>query len=375
MDIDLSEDQVMLQDSTRRFVEDRASIAMLRKLVEEKRDMPLDAWRMAAEQGWTALLIPEEFGGFSESAQGLVDAAIVAEELGRVIYPGPFLSSAVAAYAINDAGSSGQKAHWLPKLASGEAVVAWAMARRGGGGRIAGGGVRAAREGENLRLGGHAAYVLDAQIADAILVSVAGDDGATQVLLTADTPGITITPLDTLDVGRRIAHIDFADVVVSTEALLGEIGAAGEAVERQFQVALVLQCAETIGVVERALEICLEYTNERLVFGRPVASYQAIKHRLADHATQLMGMKAAVAHAAKAVKDQASDAAIAASIAKSQCGKWGTEIVRDCMHMHGGIGMTWEHDIHFYGRRAVSNEALLGTPAAHHERLCRLAGL
>ena len=139
--------------------------------------------------------------------------------------------------------------------------------------------------------------------------------------------------------------------------------------------AVVLQCAEIVGVVDRALEFTLDYVKERIAFGRPIGSFQALKHRLADHAAQLEGAKAITAYAAQAVQARAADAAAAASIAKSQCGRFGTEIIRDCVQLHGGIGVTWEHDIHFYLRRAVSNEALWGTPADHHDRLCRIAGL
>jgi len=130
-----------------------------------------------------------------------------------------------------------------------------------------------------------------------------------------------------------------------------------------------------VGVTDRALEFTLDWVNQRMAFGRPIGSFQALKHRLADHVTQLEGAKAITAYAASAVQSRAEDAAIAVSIAKSQCGRFSVEIIRDCLQMHGGIGMTFDHDIHFYLRRAVSNEALFGTPARHHERLCRLAGL
>ncbi len=375
MDIDLTEDQRLLQDSTRRFVEDRSPIGVLRKLADSKQGLAMEAWRNGAEQGWVALFVPEAFGGFAESAKGLVDGAIVAEELGRVVYPGPFLSSAVTAFAIAESGSDHQKAAYLPALAAGESVVAWAVASLGVQAGLTPGGVRVVRDGDGFRLFGAARFVEDAEIASTLLVSAVSDGGVSQFLLPADVAGVSIRPLDALDLGRRLATVEFADVVVGADALLGVFEGAADAVERQIQTAVVLQCAETVGVVDRALEICLDYTKQRLVFGRPVASYQAIKHRLADHVTQLEGMKAAVAHAAKAVQANAADAGIAISIAKSQCGRWGTEIVRDCMHLHGGIGVTWEHDMHFYLRRAVSNEALLGTPGAHHERLCRLAGL
>jgi alkylation response protein AidB-like acyl-CoA dehydrogenase len=164
-------------------------------------------------------------------------------------------------------------------------------------------------------------------------------------------------------------------VSVGANALLGDAGAAADQVERQLQFALVLQCAETVGVTDRVFEFTLDWVKQRYAFGRPIGSYQALKHRLADHAAQLEAAKAASAHAARSVQTGAADAAIAVSVAKSHCGRQSTEIIRDCLQLHGGIGLTWDHDIHFYLRRAVSNEALWGTPAAHHERLCRLAGL
>jgi alkylation response protein AidB-like acyl-CoA dehydrogenase len=164
-------------------------------------------------------------------------------------------------------------------------------------------------------------------------------------------------------------------VRVGPEALVGEADAAAALVERQLQHALVLQSAETVGVIDRALEFTLDYARQRVAFGRLIGSFQALKHRFAEHAVWLEGAKAATAYAARAVQDQAPDAGAAASIAKSHTTRRGVEIIRDCLQIHGGIGMTWEHDIHFYLRRAVANEALFGTPAAHYERLCRLAGL
>ncbi len=375
MDIDLTEDQRMLQDMTRRFVEDRAPIGRLRKLADGRQLFSAGEWTEAAGQGWIALLVPEAHSGFAESAQGLIDAAIIAEELGRVIYAGPFRSSAVCALAIGEAGSPEQCAAHLPALVSGEATGAWAFAAGSVRGGLAPGGVAVVRDGDGYRLDGTAAFVEDADMAATLLVSAVSPGGVSQFLVPAASAGVTVTPLDPLDSGKRIANVELAGVRISADALLGGFEGAADQFERQLQAAILLQCAETVGVVDRAFEIALDYTQQRLVFGRPVASFQAIKHRLADHVTQLEGMKAVVAHAARAVQAQAPDAAAAVSVAKSHCGRWGTEIVRDCMHLHGGIGMTWDHDIHFYVRRAVSNEALWGPPLAHHERLCQLAGI
>jgi alkylation response protein AidB-like acyl-CoA dehydrogenase len=375
VDVVLTEDQRMLQESTRRYLAHRSPIAALRHLADHQLAFSADSWREGVAQGWVALFTPEAHGGLAESTQAVIDAAIIAEELGRVVYAGPFLSNCVVCFALAQAGSKAQQAALLPALAAGEAGAAWCFAAPGPGAGTAPGGVRVTRKSDGFVLDGTAAYVQDGQSASHLLVTALGDTGVSQFLVPARTPGVTIRALETLDVGRQLADVAFSSARMTGDTLVGEYGRAAEQFERQLQVALVLNCAETIGVIDRALEFTLDYVQQRYAFGRPIGSFQALKHRLADHATQLEGAKAAVAHAARAVQTAAPDAAIAVSVAKSQCGRFGTEIVRDCLHMHGGIGVTWEHDIHFYLRRAVSNEALWGTPAEHNERLCRLAGL
>jgi len=379
VDVTLNEDQQMLQDMTRRFLEDRSPIGALRKLVDASASgsATLDraVWREAAELGWVALFVPEANGGIAEMSGGVIDAAIVAEELGRVVFAGPFLSTSVVAFALAQAGSEAQRDAWLPGMASGDTLAAWCFAGTGINAGAEPGAVKLRSEGGGFVLDGLAAYVEEAQDADLLLVTATGDDGVSQFLIPPGLDGVSIEPLESLDLGRRLAHVRFSGVAIGPDALLGEAGAAADLVERQLQVALALQCAETVGVTDRAFEFTLEWVQQRYAFGRPIGSFQALKHRLADHAAQLEGAKAAAAHAARSVQAQAPDAAIAVSVAKSQCGRQATEIIRDCLQMHGGIGLTWDHDIHFYLRRAVSNEALWGTPAAHHERLARLAGL
>jgi alkylation response protein AidB-like acyl-CoA dehydrogenase len=291
----------------------------------------------------------------------------VAEELGRVVFAGPFLSSCVTALAIAGAGSAAQKQQWLPGLAAGELIGAWAGAEPGS--------ITATPEGGGYVLDGIARFVEDAEVADMLLVTATGAEGVSQFLLPSDTAGVSIEPLEAVDLGRRLANVRFTKVHSGTEGQLRTLEDASGQVERQLQLACALQCAETVGVTDRALEFTLEWCKQRYAFGRPIGSYQALKHRLADHAAQLEGAKAAAAHAARSVQSQAPDAAIAVSVAKSHCTRFATEILRDCVQLHGGIGLTWEHDLHFYVRRAVSNEMLWGTPAVHHERLCRLAGL
>jgi len=375
MDVALNEDQTMLQDMTRRFLEDRSPVEALRKQVNNELGFDRDVWKEAAELGWLALFVPEDHGGIAESAQGVMDAAIVAEELGRVVFSGPFLSTSVVTFAIAQAGSEAQKEAWLPGLAAGETFASWCFAAKSPMGGADAGSIAATASGNGFTIDGACAYAEDAGDADVLLVTAASDGGISQFLVSPDSPGVTITRMEALDLGKRLYEVRFKNVEVGADALLGQAGAAADAMERQLQVALALQCAETVGVIDRAFEFTLEWVNDRYAFGRPIGSFQALKHRLADHAAQLEGAKAAAAHAARSVQTQAPDAAIAVSVAKSQCGRQATIIIRDCLQMHGGIGLTWEHDIHFYLRRAVSNEALWGSPSAHHERLARLAGI
>jgi alkylation response protein AidB-like acyl-CoA dehydrogenase len=375
VDVILSENQAILQKATRRFLEDRSPIGAVRKLAESGARFDAEAWRACADQGWISLFTPEAHGGMAESGLGVIDASIIAEELGRVVFAGPFLPASVTAFAIANAGSKAQQAEHLPGLNSGEIRAAWCFGGVKPRTGLDADAVKVAADGEGFVLNGRAGFVEDAEDADLLLATAAGEAGVRQFLLPATTPGVSIEPLKTLDLGRQLAHVAFDGVRAGRDALLGEAGGGEADVERQLQVAVVLQCAETVGVTDRALEFTLDYVQQRVAFGRPIGSFQALKHRLADHAAQLEGSKAACAHAAKAVQAGAPDAAVAVSIAKSQCGRQAVNIIRDCIQMHGGIGLTWAHDIHFYLRRAVSNEALLGSPAAHHERLCRLAGL
>jgi alkylation response protein AidB-like acyl-CoA dehydrogenase len=375
VDIVATDDQRLLQDTTRRFLEKRAPVGATRRLVDDPVGFDREAWRQGAELGWLSLFVPEAQGGMAEMAQGVVDAAIIAEELGRVVFAGPFLPVSVVTFAVATAGSEAQRDALLPGLAAGETLAAWCFSGPGAASGVQAGAVRATRSGEGYLLEGVAAYVQDAHVADHLLVTTADGAGLSQFLVPAKTAGVTIAPLEALDLGRRLAEVRFDGVRVGQDALLGAAGGAAAQVERQLQLALALQCAETVGVVDRTLEFTVDYAKQRVAFGRPIGSFQALKHRFADHATRLEGAKAATAYAARAVQDQAVDAALAVSIAKAHGGKFGTEIIRDCLQMHGGIGMTFDHDIHLYLRRAVSNEALWGTPAAHHERLCVLAGV
>jgi alkylation response protein AidB-like acyl-CoA dehydrogenase len=205
-----------------------------------------------------------------------------------------------------------------------------------------------------------------------LLVAARTAGGLTQFLIPAGTAGITVKLMGSVDLGRRLAEVTFEDVEVSSSSVLGETDGAAGAIERQLELALVLQCAETVGVTERTLEFTLEYANDRIAFGRPIGSYQALKHRFADMKMWLEASAGTATGAARSVQAGAPDAAQLVSVAKSYIGDASVAIIQDCIQMHGGIGQTWENDIHLYLRRATLNAALFGSPAEHRERLCTL---
>ncbi len=372
MEIGLSEDQQLFRETTRQALEQHSPITRVRELIEDPDGLDRAMWRRGAELGWYSMLVPEQYGGGSISGAGLVDLAIVAEELGRMLHPGPFHPTNVVAFALAESGTPAQREEFLPKLAAGELIATWAFAEPDLEWSPSAVALTATRTGGGYRLDGVKTCVQDALLADQLLVTARAPEGLTQFLVPRQTAGLTVEPLETLDLARRLANVRFRGVSVSDDLLVGEAGGAAVAVERQLQVALVLQCADSSGVADQGLAITVQYAKDRIAFGRPIGSYQGLKHRMADHRMRLEGAFAATAYAAVAVHGGRNDAAIAARIAKAHVGRWSSAILHDCIQIHGGIGMTWDHDIHLYFRRAISNEVLYGSPHEHQRGLVDL---
>ncbi len=360
MDLMLSEDQAFFLDTTRRFLTEQAPMTVVRSLEHEPAGYTEGYWRQACELGWTSMLVREADGGGSLSSHGLVDLALVAEEMGRTVAPGPLVPVNLVASAVSAAGTADQRQAVLPGLLSGDTTAAWT-----GPGLVDGG-----PEGDRFVMRGTAPIVEAAAGANHLLVAV-GDEtgGATQVLVPADHPGVAITPLGSLDLVRRFARVTFDDVTVDQSAVVGHVGGAAAEVARLDQIATVLGCAEAAGAADRCFEMTIEYLQDRYSFGRPLASYQALKHRLADDKLWLEACHATVTAAVEAVATGADDAGLLASVAKAWVGPHATEIIQDCVQLHGGIGVTWEHDLHLYLRRATVDRLTYGTPDVHRERI------
>ena len=375
MDLGLSEDQEFFQETTRKFLESELPLAAVRRLADQPSGFDREWWRRGADLGWTSMLVPEEHGGGSLAGEGLLDLVLVAEEMGRLVSPGPLLATNVVADAVAVRGTLEQRETLLPAIAAGDAVATWAFSEPGGRWHPDDVHLDARPRGDGFVLQGTKSHVEAAGEADHFLVTARTDEGLTQFLLPADTPGVTLERMESLDLVRRFATLRFDDVTLPAAALLGEVGGAATDVERQLEVALVIQCAETVGVVDRVFEFTLEYMFDRFSFGRPLASYQALKHRVADMKLWLEASHATATAAARAVQARSTDAGKLVSAAKSYIGDHSTTIIQECVQMHGGMGVTWEHDIHLYLRRATVNRVEYGTPNEHRERVAVFMGV
>jgi alkylation response protein AidB-like acyl-CoA dehydrogenase len=373
VDLELSEDQELFRETTMRFIEARCPLPKVRELADTPVAHDPTVLADAGDLGWFALFVPEEFGGGSVSGSPLRDAVIVAEERGRFVQPGPFVATNVVAFAIAREGSREQQEQYLPGMATAEQSASWAISDRSG--IPAAGAVTARATDDGYALSGTAGLVPEAAAAGVFLVSAADGDGVTQLLVPADTPGVTIVPLGGLDLTRRFADVRFDGVTLPSSAVLGAPGAATTSVDAQLDVAVALTLAESVGAMRRLMEITVDYAKARTAFGRPIGSFQALKHLLAD-ASQAVELSTAGAWAAAlAVADDRSTASEIVSIAKAYGGDAGVEVALACLQAHGGIGFTWEHDLHFYFRRLTADRVLYGDPDWHRERICRIHGL
>lgn len=375
MDPKLNEDQRFFGATTRKFLEAECPLAVVRALEHDPAGYDPGFWRRGAELGWTSMLVAEDDGGGSLSGEGLVDLVVIAEEMGRLVAPGPFLPTNVVAAAVSASGTAEQRAALLPDIVAGETVATWAHAEPGlswNSDRVS---CEARTTSTGFALRGVKAPVEAAAEADHLLVTAWTEAGLTQFVVAAAAPGVTIIPMESIDLVKRFAEVRLDGVEVPASAVLGEPGGAGGDVERQRQIAAVLQCAETSGAADRVLEFTLEYVGDRYAFGRPLSSYQALKHRFADMKLWLEACHATTTAATGAVQRRTVDAGELASAAKSYVTTNATEIIQDCIQMHGGIGVTWEHDIHLYLRRATLNRGMYGSPAEHRERIAELLGM
>jgi alkylation response protein AidB-like acyl-CoA dehydrogenase len=375
MDFDLTADQKLFRATTREFLEKEMPLTRVRELADSGIGFEPDWWKRGSELGWNAMIVDPAAGGDSLSGEGLVDACIVAEEMGRLLSPGPLIGANVVAAALSEAANAADHAEVIGALMAGEAVASWAVYEPRRGWSPMTPTVQATPDGSGYVLSGVKDRVDCGDQADYFLVTAAGPDELAQFVVPAAAPGVTVTAEQSLDLVRRYARVDMDGVEVPATSVVSPTGPVETAVNRQIQIAVALQCAETAGVIQRVFEFTVQWAFDRYSFGRPLASYQALKHRFADMKLWLEACQATASAAAHATARRAEEADELASVAKSYVGQRATDIIQDCVQMHGGIGVTWEHDIHLYLRRATVNRAMFGTPSEHRRRLADILGV
>ncbi len=372
--IETSSETTLFVDTARAFLDKHAALSRQRELHAQGRGYDPQWWARAAELGWAGLLVPEELGGGSVSASGLHDLAAIAELLGRTAAPGPLYPVSTVLAGLVDADNSDAHTETIAALVSGEQVATWAPDEPGRNFRPHQPSTTATATGNGHRLNGVKDRVEAGAQADVILLGARTDDGALrQFLIRADAPGVTVHPQPGIDLVKQYARIELDDVEVDATAVVGAAAQTPQLIDRQTQVAIVAVCAETVGVVDTVLNMTLDWCRDRYSFGRPLASYQALKHRLADMTMWLHAGRAITTAAADRVAARAPDAAMWAGAAKSYLGEHAGLLVQECVQLHGGIGVTWEHDLHVYLRRVTLYSQLFGTPAEHHQAIFRAA--
>jgi alkylation response protein AidB-like acyl-CoA dehydrogenase len=364
-------DTELFISTTRAFLDRHATLAHQRALRAEDRNVDGRWWRQAAELGWTGLLVPDDLGGGNVSGSGLHDLAAIAEQIGHTVAPGPLHPVSTVLAGLVDAENSAQHAGSIEALVSGQAVATWAVDEPGRPFDPRRSALTATTTAQGYRLDGVKDRVEAGAQADLLLVSARAEDGLRQFLIATGTAGVTLHPQRSIDLVKRYARIEFDGVVVDESASVGSAATTPALIDRQSQVAMVLQCAETVGILDTVLNLTIDWTRDRYSFGRPLGSYQAIKHRLADMTMWLHACRGVTAKAVDKVAARATDAALWVSAAKSYLGEHAGPLVQDCVQLHGGIGVTWEHDLHLFLRRITLYRNLFGTPSEHHRAIYR----
>ncbi len=357
-----TEDQQVFESASARFMETHYPVERVRALARAESAFEPARWREAAELGWTTLLVSEEAGGGSISGNGLADMLIVASLFGQHAAPGPLLGSNVVAAALGRWGSAVQQSGALAEIIVGEAVAAW-------GHRSA---CTATASGEGVVLTGRVRSVESAADARYLLVSADEVGGPSQFLVPLDEPGVGMTSLNGVDLTRRFWDVTLNGVALFADARVGEPGTAAAHDEALLDLVAVVALGEITGALHRAFAMTLEWVANRYSFGRPLNSYQEIKHRVADLRTQLEAAEAVAARAAALVGAGAADGRAWASAGMAHVGRHAPEAIQDCIQLHGGIGVTFDHDLHLFLRRAVLDANLYGSPADFARRLGRI---
>jgi len=360
---DLTDEQQAIKSTAKEFLAARYKSERIRELAESAGGFDDSDWDEMAELGWPGLALPEEWGG---QGLGIVDLAVLFEEMGYVLAPSPLLSNTVAGLALAANGTGEQKERWLRPLAGGEVRGTVALFDAGTPATIGGFEMEARSDGDGIVLDGEKVLVMDAEAADFLLVATA--DGRRH-LVERDADGVSVEAESSIDLTRRLYSVRFDGVRVGPEATL-----SGD--QRAYLPILWRACvaiaAESTGIAQRTMEMAVEYAKDREQFGRPIGAYQAVSHRCAQMLLETENARSAVYGAAWAADAEPDSLPLAASMAKAYASDVGWRVPDASIQVHGGIGFTWEHDLHFFLKRGKANAATFGDARWHRERVADL---
>ena len=366
-----SEEQDEFRDGVRRFLADKSPETEVRRLMETDSGYDPAVWRQMSDQlGLQGLIVPERYGG---GGFGYVELTGVLEEMGAALLCAPYFATvALAANALLQCGDDAAHAALLPGIASGETIATLAVAEDAGQWVADAVTATADEAGEEWAISGHKNYVIDGLTADLLLVVARAPGGLSVFAVRADAPGLERAPLTTIDETRKQARIEFDETPAT---LVGGEGGAAAGISRTLDLAAVALAAEQVGGAQRCLDNAVDYAKERIQFGRPIGSFQAIKHRCADMLVDVESARSAAYYGGWAAAEEDPELPAVASLAKAHCSEVYVNAALANIQIHGGMGFTWEHHAHLYFKRAKSSELLFGDPAYHRELLAQRMGI
>ncbi len=374
MDFGFNEEQEMLRQSARQFLETECAMTYVRKMMDDDTGFSQEQWKKMADLGWMGLIFPESNGG---AGLNMVDLVVVLEEMGRVVMPGPFFASVIlGGLAIDLGGTDAQKQKYLTPIAAGQLRATLAQVEESGRWDAEGIQLKARKSGTGYSLSGTKLFVHDAHNADVLVVpartSRGGAKGVTLFLVDAKQKGVATTLLKTMDQTRKLCEVTLSNVKVGGDAVLGAVGEGWALLDRLVDRAKVAMCAEMCGGAQKVLEMSVEYAKVREQFGRPIGSFQAIQHKCANMMVQVESAKSATYYAAWAVANDVPEAHLAACMAKAYCSDAYRYVSSEGIQIHGGIGFTWEHDMHLYFKRAKGSEVTFGDATWNRELVAQV---
>jgi alkylation response protein AidB-like acyl-CoA dehydrogenase len=379
MNFSFTEEQEALRESARAFLKDNSSPEQVREIMQTELGYDTATWqRIAAELGWAAVTIPEEYGGLGLSQ---IELVALMEEMGGALLCSPFFATVCqAANALILGATQEQKQEWLPLIAAGEktATLAYSEANLHCGAETI--EAVATKTADGFTINGTKTYVIDGHTADLLIVAArghgsSGNDGINLFALPADTAGIARTYLATMDQTRKQAQIVLDNVAVPASALMGDESQGWATLKKTLDLSAIALAAEQVGGAQRCLDMTVEYAKERIQFGRVIGSFQAIKHKCADMLLKVESARSAAYYAGWAAATGDSELPVLASLAKAYCSEAYFHSAADSLQIHGGVGFTWEYDVHLHFKRAKAGEQLLGTPSYHRELVAQHIGL